>query len=573
MEDDEDGDLDLEVVDQRTLTNWKLCCFCQQKKHVKLISPSDKSGDEGKKLYSSIEKDIKNCIANDYTLPFHMTVKCLIAEGYGNISSSLFGKTAIYHKTCRDLIGQKIVNLYMKSKETSNILQIELRDITEWELCCFCQSENNKEALVQPHLKQCYHKSYTKIQTDIRNCCDNGFTLPFNMTEKCLITANYSDVSTSLLGNKAIFHKKCRDEIGPSRVERFLQAKAKRIAEEDNEDTSSISPKKTRRSFESSCSRTRLQCVYCLIYDDDPENNEHICKAGSVSDKLKDMAKTAQNWAVYTRLNTAFDNTASDISYHKTCYTKLANEARSAEISLKSKNEEESVSFDPLVIAELVAYIKHKDCEMKLVDLKALYEQRLNQVNSKWVGRNVHATRLKDHLLEKLGDSWQSFKPENGKNVILSRKDNAAKVLLEHMNDDSEDEAQKIVEVGLLLRKHILVSQAPFSGTFSPNCLSEPVPNSLLTLLRVLLEGAGGIGVEKNSEITARMRVALTLSQLVISNSVQESSNAQQLYQVRSRETPFPLYTALVLNCNGHQKKVIKKISIKLEYVYPMIEH
>ena len=104
-------------------------------------------------------------------------------------------------------------------------------------------------------------------------------------------------------------------------------------------------------------------------------------------------------------------------------------------------------------------------------------------------------------------------------------------------------------------------TQAPFTGSFSPNCLSEPVPNSLLTLLRVLLEGAGGMDVAGNTEkVTARIRVALALSQLVISNAVNESSNAQHLYQVRKRETPFPLYVGLKLHCQGRQKKFIKNL-------------
>ena len=267
------------------------------------------------------------------------------------------------------------------------------------------------------------------------------------------------------------------------------------------------------------------------------------------------MAKTAGNWAVYTRLCTASDNTASDLCYHKSCYTKLYTEARCAERSSKSSGEQDVSSFDPLVIAELVAFIKYKDSETKLVDLKSLYEQRLIQVGSRWVGKTVHSTRFKEHLLQKLGDRWQFFKSENGKNLVLSRNENSAEVLLEHMS--SEDEAQRIVEVGLLLRKDILLPQTPFSGEFSADCLKESVPNSLLTLIRVLLEGAGGIGVEEQAKVTARMRVALTISQLIISNSVKGSSDAQQLYQVKERETPSPLYMSLVLNCSGRQKKLI----------------
>jgi len=42
-------------------------------------------------------------------------------------------------------------------------------------------------------------------------------------------------------------------------------------------------------------------------------------------------------------------------------------------------------------------------------------------------------------------------------------------------------EAQKIVEVGLMLRQHILQEQKRFSGSFYPSCLSEPVSKPLLT--------------------------------------------------------------------------------------------
>ena len=380
------------------------------------------------------------------------------------------------------------------------------------------------------------------------------------MTKKCLISNDCSEVSTSLLKNKAIFHKKCRDKIGPQEVKRFLQSKAKRKAEEQkNEEAATyVSPKKTRRSFDSSFSRERLQCVYCMMYDDDPENTEHICKARDVGNTWLNMAKNAGNWAVYTRLCTALDNTASDLSYHKSCYTKLYTEARGAGRSSKSSDEQDVSPFDPLVIAELVAFIKHRKSELKLVDLKSLYKQRLIQVSSNWVGKTVHSTRFKEHLLQKLGNQWQFFKSENGKNLVLSRNENSAEVLLEHMS--LEEEAQKIVEVGLLLRKHILLPRTPFSGKFSASCLNDSVPNSLLTLIRVLLEGAGGIGVEEQARVTARMRVALTISQLLISNSDKEISEAQQLYQIKERETPFLLYMSLVLNSSGRHKKLITNL-------------
>ena len=57
----------------------------------------------------------------------------------------------------------------------------------------------------------------------------------------------------------------------------------------------------------------------------------------------------------------------------------------------------------------------------------------------------------------------------------------------------TEDEAMTIVEVGIMLRKYILMQQNPFNGSFSSSCLSEPVAKPLLTFLDILLEGSSSI--------------------------------------------------------------------------------
>ena len=47
----------------------------------------------------------------------------------------------------------------------------------------------------------------------------------------------------------------------------------------------------------------------------------------------------------------------------------------------------------------------------------------------------------------------------------------------------TEEEAKKIVDVGLILSKYILIQQKPFNGSFGSNFLSDPVAKPLLTLL------------------------------------------------------------------------------------------
>ena len=114
----------------------------------------------------------------------------------------------------------------------------------------------------------------------------------------------------------------------------------------------------------------------------------------------------------------------------------------------------------------------------------------------------------------------------------------------------TEEEAEKIVDVGLMLRKYILQKQMPFDGSFSPYCRSEPVTQPLLTLIDILLEGPSSIAKLKDDQASniSRIRVACTISQMICSNATKHSS------QKGERETPFPLYVGLKLHVNDRQK-------------------
>jgi hypothetical protein len=150
------------------------------------------------------------------------------------------------------------------------------------------------------------------------------------MTWECLIGEGEECISKSLLDNKAVYHKTCRDNIRTHIVERKLRKRAKK--DEMEASCSKLSPKKTRTSFDENCDRKRPQCVYCHLYQED--NSEPISRAMSDDNNLKVMAKEAQNWVVYARVNAAFDATAGDLYYRK-----LANEARAAKSNKHRKGQ------------------------------------------------------------------------------------------------------------------------------------------------------------------------------------------------------------------------------------------
>ena len=286
----------------------------------------------------------------------------------------------------------------------------------------------------------------------------------------------------------------------------------------------------------------------------------HQAQTQTVGEKLKDMAKCTNNWKVFSRMNDAFDATAGDVYYHSLCYVQLSNSAR----AVKMKDEvpcgsQPALRYDPLVLAEIVSFIQMQVGVVKLSDMKRLYSQRLRNIKSDWENLTVNSTRFKEHILKRLGDGWHAF--NKGKEVLISNNFTTSSVLMEAVKQGlTEDDATKIVEVGLLVRKHILESQMPFTGTFTTKCLSEPVPNILLTLLQVLLDGSSMNTSDDQETSNARNRVAYTISNLVIRNSLKRApkSSTKTLYQSRDRETAFPLYVGLKLHAYGCLKSIIK---------------
>ena len=97
--------------------------------------------------------------------------------------------------------------------------------------------------------------------------------------------------------------------------------------------------------------------------------------------------------------------------------------------------------------------------------------------------------RFKDAILEKLGLDWQAYK--SGKQVYIEHKTKIGEHLANvAQHQVTEEDACKIIEFGMIVRKYALLPQITFDGSFTPNCLSEPVHRALLTAVDVILEGS-----------------------------------------------------------------------------------
>jgi len=153
----------------------------------------------------------------------------------------------------------------------------------------------------------------------------------------------------------------------------------------------SLSPRKTRKSVGSMSDGTeKPQCVYCNTFQTSTSEPLRKAMTSNVKESLKEMAKNAEDWFVYARLNAVFD-AAGDLCYHKTCYCKLSNQARAKK--QRSEAKPTNPPYDPLVMAELISYIQYCNKTMQLSDIQRLYSRRLDQVGSSWKNKSANMAR------------------------------------------------------------------------------------------------------------------------------------------------------------------------------------
>ena len=79
----------------------------------------------------------------------------------------------------------------------------------------------------------------------------------------------------------------------------------------------------------------------------------------SVDRNFKSWSQKTANWSLYARLQSAADVHAGDVYYHRSCYIKLQNDARSADrdMSAQSQYLRYHDAYDELIMAQLAAFV------------------------------------------------------------------------------------------------------------------------------------------------------------------------------------------------------------------------
>ena len=94
-----------------------------------------------------------------------------------------------------------------------------------------------------------------------------------------------------------------------------------------------------------------------------------------------------------------------------------------------------------------------------------------------------------------------------------------------HDLQGDQDDALLLIHAAMMLRKRCLLKQEEFNGSFSPDCLTGPVPEELRSFMSVILQGPSLLrenttsNGEIDEQVKGRARIACTISQLLIYNT------------------------------------------------------
>ena len=204
--------------------------------------------------------------------------------------------------------------------------------------------------------------------------------------------------------------------------------------------------------------------------------------------------------------------------------------------------------------------MKVRRCALQLEDRKLLGKLSAGdmialETKYHWNCLRIHSTRLKIRLLSALPDLTAHVQ---GREILLTFKEDIGLALIKASDGDSD--AVHLMRAAHVIRKELLnIKIKQFDGFFTSECQRDSVPSSLLALVNMIQDGPN-IKHQTQLASNASTTAALSVSQLVVFNSVKQSRNSKPSVNVRhdrDHETPIPLYLGLKVHAVTRSKTLV----------------
>lgn len=435
----------------------------------------------------------------------------------------------------------KIVNPDIESSSSN------LTIIFDWEKCILCQ-ESTSEALQCPaNIRRSdieVGAGYRSLETVLLRCQSiNWFPTTIRLDQ--LNDAN--GIASKLQLMKAKWHKTCRNKYTDMKLKRHEHSKRK-----VESDISETSRKITRQSPGCSTSTMTQDCFFC----GGTSGELHKVSTFSIDSNIRKYALQVQDTVLLAKLS-AGDMISQEAMYHKNCYLNLFNKARPQKIV--DENGENQIHG--IVLAELVSYVEDSRMNkgvaavFRLADLMAMYSNRLEQFGLD-MNKRPNSTHVKDRILAAIPD-LQAHK--QGRDVLLMFNEDVGNAIRQAITNHYDDDALILAKAAKIVRKEMMQTKYSFKGFFETDCQKNSVPQSLKTLVGMIL---GGPSIEMQSSNFIEAQCTLTIAQLIQFNSSVRRRKDSAIYSSHAtdREPPLPTYLGLLIHAETRKRGLVEKL-------------
>ena len=191
-----------------------------------------------------------------------------------------------------------------------------------------------------------------------------------------------------------------------------------------------------------------------------------------------------------------------------------------------------------------------------------LNKTRLEQLGV-YVPERFNSTRLKERILQQCPALHASKK---GRDVILAFEDDISSAI-HYANENSRDsQAIYLEKAAQVIRKEVLSKKHSFNGRFSQHCQEEAVPDTLLALVNMIIDGSS---INDQGSCTRNpSKAALTIAQLLIFNKVKHRGNSEIVRHNSDRETPLAIFIGLLVYSQTRSAKLnaLNALAISISY-------
>ena len=278
--------------------------------------------------------------------------------------------------------------------------------------------------------------------------------------------------------HRARWHESCRLEYNKTKL--FRAEKRKTSCERRTD----VPRKHTRQSVD----QPQPSVDKCFFCDGQAgKGTLHEASTFEIDADVRKCALKLEDKRLLAKLSGG-DLIAQEANYHATCLTSLYHKARGTKWN---EDPDQDDVNQGIALAELVSYIEEARMDsdvapvFKLIDLATLYMTRLEQLGTVLTGR-VHTTELKNRILRYFPNLEEH---KRGRDILLAFNEDVGAALRMACEQDADSDGIHLARAANIVRRDMLKMTTSFSGSFDTLCQEESVPNSLIALVSMILNG------------------------------------------------------------------------------------